>query len=1160
MFQPPPPLEEIAPPIPPMQPAIAGLATSAEVITGYFPAPGSLGLSFHDAGSRVTVLNVKPDGAAGQQPALRPGLRLKTVQGQDVSSAAYSQVIDLIKAGGRPLTLKFDLPAAAMAPSAPAPAQALPSAQAPVSPVPAPAMALPPAPALAPGPALQLSPVRQEEDPKDVEHPLAVVATSSESEVDEYFCDGCDPDAEKASLAGIMFSKGDASKDDGTEDLCQACYDRVPQDRQVEYRQVDLASTAVVEEFFCDKCDPDGEKLALTSCMFSKIEGDEEDLCQACFSGLPSEQHAGYERVELPPGSDVGEPVLQLQLSDDESDGPPEFFCDSCDPDAEKASLAGIMFSKGDASKDDGTEDLCQACYDRVPQDRQVEYRQVDLASTAVVEEFFCDKCDPDGEKLALTSCMFSKIEGDEEDLCQACFSGLPSEQHAGYERVELPPGSDDEGGVAAPLVEIDDVPSTVLPPHWATHVDQASGRPYWHNALSGETSWSDPAAALALHVSKTLELSHLEPPAEPAAAPLPVPAWAKHVDQASGRPYWHNALTGETSWGDPDAAQEQGPATPEPAKGAKGTPVESTNVPAVPMPKAKADEEAAAVAAPLATAKEVDEVATAATTAAAEAKEDEEEGVGGKEAALEPVAVAEESEAEAEPEPLPQLQPESPVMKQLPSLKQQQPANTIISRQHSEPAPAPEMHPLPAARLQALPPPPPPPPPQQQQPPPLQQPPPYPLQPLPPPPMVASVEQPAQQPVQALVSALQPATAPEPLVSEPEDPLLALRQQLEGLANKELRARARGSGVGPAELEDAADADDPRATLVSLLVSVEGAALLARLELEKLLSELSNKQLRTRGRVGGLPNAALEEAADADDPRLALLTLLVGYELDGGTGRLGSARGSYAGPQGGDRSTCRRTTGLGKAVAAALAAAAPPPTGDEQPYGTDPSEGPVTPLKLKLVTTQERQQPAPPSPQPGLQPREPEEEAEGAGDRRAPTPVGQAQPLPLRLPRLLERGRAEGSSEDDTFGGPTGWGDIRSGSLLQSLGVHGSRPGRRQPPPTSARKYLTSPAVHAPLVAALQRLQLPQGVGAEAVGQKLRANLAVAATNGEPPEEAGLREESEAADGRVTLGLQLAAVLESRAALCDLMLELHHHRPANMTAFLVELSNQEVV
>ena len=1022
MFQPPPPLEEIAPPIPPMQPAIAGLATSAEVITGYFPAPGSLGLSFHDAGSRVTVLNVKPDGAAGQQPALRPGLRLKTVQGQDVSSAAYSQVIDLIKAGGRPLTLKFDLPAAAMAPSAPAPAQALPSAQAPVSPVPAPAMALPPAPALAPGPALQLSPVRQEEDPKDVEHPLAVVATSSESEVDEYFCDGCDPDAEKASLAGIMFSKGDASKDDGTEDLCQACYDRVPQDRQVEYRQVDLASTAVVEEFFCDKCDPDGEKLALTSCMFSKIEGDEEDLCQACFSGLPSEQHAGYERVELPPGSD-------------------------------------------------------------------------------------------------------------------------------------------DEGGVAAPLVEIDDVPSTVLPPHWATHVDQASGRPYWHNALSGETSWSDPAAALALHVSKTLELSHLEPPAEPAAASLPVPAWAKHVDQASGRPYWHNALTGETSWGDPDAAQEQGPATPEPAKGAKGTPVESTNVPAVPMPKAKADEEAAAVAAPLATAKEVDEVATAATTAAAEAKEDEEEGVGGKEAALEPVAVAEESEAEAEPEPLPQLQPESPVMKQLPSLKQQQPANTIISRQHSEPAPAPEMHPLPAARLQALPPPPPPPPPQQQQPPPLQQPPPYPLQPLPPPPMVASVEQPAQQPVQALVSALQPATAPEPLVSEPEDPLLALRQQLEGLANKELRARARGSGVGPAELEDAADADDPRATLVSLLVSVEGAALLARLELEKLLSELSNKQLRTRGRVGGLPNAALEEAADADDPRLALLTLLVGYELDGGTGRLGSARGSYAGPQGGDRSTCRRTTGLGKAVAAALAAAAPPPTGDEQPYGTDPSEGPVTPLKLKLVTTQERQQPAPPSPQPGLQPREPEEEAEGAGDRRAPTPVGQAQPLlPLRLPRLLERGRAEGSSEDDTFGGPTGWGDIRSGSLLQSLGVHGSRPGRRQPPPTSARKYLTSPAVHAPLVAALQRLQLPQGVGAEAVGQKLRANLAVAATNGEPPEEAGLREESEAADGRVTLGLQLAAVLESRAALCDLMLELHHHRPANMTAFLVELSNQEVV
>lgn len=51
-------------------------------------------------------------------------------------------------------------------------------------------------------------------------------------------------------------------------------------------------------EFFCAKCDPDKKKPALTGYMLSTLEGVEENLCQVCFSGLPTEERAGYKQIE----------------------------------------------------------------------------------------------------------------------------------------------------------------------------------------------------------------------------------------------------------------------------------------------------------------------------------------------------------------------------------------------------------------------------------------------------------------------------------------------------------------------------------------------------------------------------------------------------------------------------------------------------------------------------------------------------------------------------------------------------------------------------------------------------------------------------------------------------------------------------------------------
>ncbi|GMH49994.1 hypothetical protein TrLO_g5062 [Triparma laevis f. longispina] len=61
----------------------------------------------------------------------------------------------------------------------------------------------------------------------------------------------------------------------------------------------------------------------------------------------------------------------------------------------------------------------------------------------------------------------------------------------------------------------------------WDEHVDEASGELYWHNRVSGATSWEVPNA---------------------------VDDWDQHLDEASGSPYWHNRVTRVTSWEDPSA------------------------------------------------------------------------------------------------------------------------------------------------------------------------------------------------------------------------------------------------------------------------------------------------------------------------------------------------------------------------------------------------------------------------------------------------------------------------------------------------------------------------------------------------------------------------------------------------------------------------------
>ncbi|CAJ1355018.1 unnamed protein product [Effrenium voratum] len=100
----------------------------------------------------------------------------------------------------------------------------------------------------------------------------------------------------------------------------------------------------------------------------------------------------------------------------------------------------------------------------------------------------------------------------------------------------------------AAPAVS----PAGALPPGWEQQTDPSSGRSYYCNRATGETSWTPPPAGCA-------PMS-----AAPMSAPAPAlgagggaigglpPGWEQTTDPGSGKVYYFNRGTGETRWEPP--------------------------------------------------------------------------------------------------------------------------------------------------------------------------------------------------------------------------------------------------------------------------------------------------------------------------------------------------------------------------------------------------------------------------------------------------------------------------------------------------------------------------------------------------------------------------------------------------------------------------------
>ena len=116
-----------------------------------------------------------------------------------------------------------------------------------------------------------------------------------------------------------------------------------------------------------------------------------------------------------------------------------------------------------------------------------------------------------------------------------------------------------------------------------------------------------------------------------------------------------------------------------------------------------------------------------------------------------------------------------------------------------------------------------------------------------------------------------------------PQVDLVALRTELSALTVKELRGRGVAAGVDVGALEAARDEDDPKSAIIKLIVSSTTALIpepsALRAQLQDRLKTFTAKQLRELAAREGIDEDAIEDARDAENPQSALCELIVAQD-----------------------------------------------------------------------------------------------------------------------------------------------------------------------------------------------------------------------------------------------------------------------------------------
>lgn len=91
----------------------------------------------------------------------------------------------------------------------------------------------------------------------------------------------------------------------------------------------------------------------------------------------------------------------------------------------------------------------------------------------------------------------------------------------------------------------------------WEVHTDQESGQEYYYHPATGRTTWDNPFLDSPTDPEPPpCSPSPLQSPAlspSTASPPAWTSDWEQLVDETSGRPYFYNPMSGETSWEPPE-------------------------------------------------------------------------------------------------------------------------------------------------------------------------------------------------------------------------------------------------------------------------------------------------------------------------------------------------------------------------------------------------------------------------------------------------------------------------------------------------------------------------------------------------------------------------------------------------------------------------------
>ena len=147
------------------------------------------------------------------------------------------------------------------------------------------------------------------------------------------------------------------------------------------------------------------------------------------------------------------------------------------------------------------------------------------------------------------------------------------------------------------------------------------------------------------------------------------------------------------------------------------------------------------------------------------------------------------------------------------------------------------------------------------------------------------------QFPVSAAAAATMPTPAPmayTPTVAPPQQlvpmaitapaaaPTSSLDLELQQLKLPELRKRAAAAGVSHDAIEEARDSDEPKPAIIVLIKATAARNAAKQRAQAAELQQLKLPELRKRAAAAGVDPDALEEARDSDEPKQAIIGLIL--------------------------------------------------------------------------------------------------------------------------------------------------------------------------------------------------------------------------------------------------------------------------------------------